>query len=74
MLGRWDTENFTLDDLTTDDYPEVAITVLDAKKIQVQCNPQSSGQQEQAQDGAAGNSIPGQEEDAVLAGAGHSNG
>ena len=66
--------NFTLEDLTTDDYPEVAITVLDAEKIRVQHHPQSSVQHEQAQDGTARISILGQEDDAVSAGAGHSNG
>ena len=65
---------FTLEDLKTDDYLEVAIAVLDAKKIQVQHHPQSSVQHEQAQDGTAGINIPGQEDDVVSAGAGHSNG
>jgi hypothetical protein len=31
--------DFTLEDLTTDDYPEAAIAVLDAMKIQVQLIP-----------------------------------
>jgi BRCT domain type II-containing protein len=66
--------DFTLDDLTISDYPKVVTTVLDAEKAQVQHHPQSSVQQEQAQDGTAGNFIPGQEDDAVSAGAGHSNG
>jgi hypothetical protein len=66
--------DFILDDITTSDYPNVATAVLDTKKIQVQCHPQSSVHQEQTQDGTAGNSIPGQEDDAALAGAGHSNG
>ena len=47
---------------------------MDAEKIQVQHHTQSSVQQEQAQDGTAGNSFPGQEDDAVSEGAGHSNG
>ena len=34
--------DFTLDDLTISNYPEVVTMVLDAKKIQVQCHPQSS--------------------------------
>jgi hypothetical protein len=65
--------DFTLDDLTISDYPKVVTMVLDTKNIQVQHHPQSSVQQEQAQDGTAVNYIPGQEDDAVSAGAGHSN-
>jgi BRCT domain type II-containing protein len=34
--------DFTRDDLTISNYPKVVTTVLDAKKIQVQCHPQSS--------------------------------
>jgi BRCT domain type II-containing protein len=34
--------DFTQDDLTISNYPKVVTTVLDAKKIQVQCHPQSS--------------------------------
>ncbi len=66
--------DLTLDNIPTSDNPEVATAVMDANKIQVQHHPQSSVHQEQAQDGTAWNSIPGQEDDAVLAGAGHSNG
>ncbi len=66
--------DFTLDDLTISNYPEVVTTVLEAEKIQLQRHPQSSVQQEQAQDGTAGNFIPGQEDDVVSTGAGHSNG
>jgi hypothetical protein len=66
--------DYTLDDLTISDYPEVVSMALDAKKVQVQRHLQSSVQQEQAQDGTARNFIPGQEDDAVSAGAGHSNG
>ena len=66
--------DFTLDDLTISNYPEVVTMVLDAKKVQVQRHPQSSVQQEQAQDGTTENFIPGQEDDTVSAGAGHSNG
>jgi hypothetical protein len=65
--------NFTLDDLTISNYPKLVTMVLDAKKVQVQRHPQSSVQQEQVQDGTAGNFIPGEEDDAVSAGAGHSN-
>jgi hypothetical protein len=61
--------DFTLDDLTLSNYPKVVTTVLDAKKIQVQCHPQSSAQQEQAQDGTARNFIPGQEDEVVSTGA-----
>ncbi len=59
--------DFTLDSITTSDYPEVATAVLDAKKIQVQRHPQSSVHQEQAQDRTAGNSIPGQQDEQGLA-------
>jgi hypothetical protein len=50
--------DFTLDDLTISNYPEIVTMVLDAKKVQAQHHPQSSAQQEQAQDGTAGNFIP----------------
>jgi hypothetical protein len=66
--------DFTLDDLTISNYPNIVTTDLDIKKIQVQRHPQSSVQQDQAQDSTAGNFIPGQEDDVVSTGAGHSNG
>ena len=64
--------DFTLEDLTPADYPSSVNVVLDAKKIQVQCHPQSSVQQEQAQEGTARDSPIGHED--VAAGVGHSNG
>jgi hypothetical protein len=56
-----------------DDYPNDVIVVLDAKKIKVQHHPQSLVQQEQAEEGTAENSTPGQVDDAMTTGAGHSD-
>ena len=66
--------DFTLEDLASADYPESAQAVLDAEKLQVQRHPTSSVPQEQAQEGTVGESSPGQEDDAVMAGDGHTNG
>jgi hypothetical protein len=57
----------TMADLTEADYPEVVITVLEAKNIQVQRHPHSSNPEPQAADGTA----PGLRNDK---GDGHSNG
>jgi hypothetical protein len=54
-------------DLTEADYPEVVITVLEAKNIQVQRHPHSLHPELQAADGTA----PGPRNDER---AGHSNG
>jgi BRCT domain type II-containing protein len=61
-------------DLATDDYPEAAITVLEAKNIQVQRHPSSSRSDTQAAEGAAGNNILERSDDAIAVGDGHSNG
>ena len=65
--------DLTLEDLTSADYPNSVYTVLDAKKIQVQCYPQSSVQHEQAQEGTAVETSIGQVDDADKAGDDYSN-
>ena len=65
--------DYTLEDLTSADYPSSANAVLDVEKIQVQLHPQSSVQHEQAQGGTARDSPPGHEDEAATAGVGHSN-
>jgi hypothetical protein len=66
--------DLTLEDLTSANYPNSIYAVLDAKKIQVQCHPQSSVQHEKAQEGTAKETSLGQEDYAYKAGDGHSNG
>ena len=66
--------DLTLEDLASADLPESAQVVLDAEKLQVQRHPTSSVPQEQAKEGIAGESTPGQEDDAATAGDGHING
>jgi hypothetical protein len=61
-------------DLATDDYPMVAITVLEAKNIQVQRHPKSSRSDMQAAEGTAGNNTLEHSDDAIAVGDGHSNG
>jgi hypothetical protein len=63
-----------LEDLTSADYPSSVSAVLDAERIQVQRHPQSSVQHEHANAGAAVDTSTGQDNDAVTAGAGHSDG
>ncbi len=63
-----------LEDLTSADYPESVYAVLDAEKIQVQCHPHSSVSQEQARDGTAAEPSQRQEDDAKMAGDGHTDG
>ncbi len=60
-------------DLATDDYPEAAIMVLEAKNIQVQRHPNSSRSDTQAAEGTAGNNILERSYDAIAVGDGHSN-
>ncbi len=67
-------EDLILEDLTSADYPNSVSAVLDAKRIQVQHHPQSSVQHEHANAGAVMDTSTGQEDDAVTAGAGHSDG
>jgi hypothetical protein len=61
-------------DLVTEDYPEAAITVLEAKNIQVQCHPNSSRSDTQAAEGTAGDNTLECSDDAIAVGDGHSNG
>ena len=60
--------------LATEDYPEAAITVLEAKNIQVQRHPNSSCSDTQAAEGTAGNNTLERSDDAIAVGDGHSNG
>ncbi len=60
--------------LVTDDYPEAAIMVLEAKNIQVQRHPNSSHSDTQATEGNAGNNTLERSDDAIAIGDGHSNG
>jgi hypothetical protein len=60
--------------LATDNSPEAAITVLEAKNIQVQRNPNSSRSDMQAAEGTAGNNTLERSDDAIAVGDGHRNG
>jgi len=59
--------------LATEDYPETAIIVLEAKNIQVQHHPNSSRSDMQAAEGTAGNNTLERRDDAIAVGDGHSN-
>ncbi len=61
-------------DLVAEDYPEVAITVLEAVNIQVQHHPMPSCSDTQAAEGTAGDDTLEPSDDAIAAGDGHSNG
>jgi hypothetical protein len=61
-------------DLATEDYPKAAITVLEAKNIQVQRHPNSSRSDMQATEGAAGDNTLECSDDAISVRDGHSNG
>ena len=63
-----------LEVLTSADYPESVYAVLDAEKIQVQRHPQLSVSQAQAQEGTATEPFQRQEDDATMAGDGHTDG
>ena len=64
-----------LEDLTTADYPDSVSAVLEAENIQVQRQPQSSHPIEQAEAGSAvATATTGQEDDAVEAEVGHTDG
>ncbi len=67
-------EELAIVDLTTDNYPKAAITVLEAKNIQVQRHPNSSCSDTQATEGTAGNITLECSDDAIAVGDGHSNG
>jgi hypothetical protein len=64
----------SIKDLTMSDYPEVVITVLEAKNIQVQRHPQLSHPDMQVAEGTVKDISQGPSDDAVTAGDGHSNG
>ncbi len=63
-----------LEDLSSADYPELVYAVLDAEKIQAQRHPKLSVPLEQAQEGPAGDTSQVQEDDAKMAGDGHTDG
>jgi hypothetical protein len=60
-------------DLATEDYPETAIMVLEAKNIQVQHHPNSSRSDTQAAEGTVGDSTLEHSDDTIAVGDGHSN-
>jgi hypothetical protein len=64
----------SIKDLTTSDYPEVVIMMLEAKNIEVQRHSQSSHPDIQAAEGTAKDIFQGPSDDTVTAGDGHSNG
>ena len=61
-------------DLVAEDYPEVAITVLEAGNIQVQRHPNQSRSDTQTAEGTAGDDTLEPSDDAITVGDGHSNG
>ncbi len=61
-------------DLVAEDYPEIAIMVLEAGNIQVQRHPNPSRSDMQAAEGTAGDDTLEPSDDAIAAGDGHSNG
>ncbi len=61
-------------DLVAEDYPKVAIMVLEAGNIQVQRHPNPSRSDTQTAEGTAGDDTLEPSDDAITVGDGHSNG